>query len=141
MWIGGRRYIGRRSTDICTSLWCSSSTAQTRGPRPNKKWTPLHWASQAGHLGVARVLLEHDADASAKTKHKWTPLHWASERGHLDIALVLLEHGADPSAQNHKNWTPFQEASENGHRGTMQLLSEHGAVELGFDHHGIGGAA
>ena len=28
------------------------------------------WAVQGGHLGVARVLLEHGADASTKTKHK-----------------------------------------------------------------------
>ena len=95
----------------------SSITARTPerragGPRARRQPERGDEAEVDGAaLGVARVLLEHGADASAKTKHKWTALHLAAERGHLEIAGVLLEHGTSASAQNDKNWTPFQEAS------------------------------
>ena len=89
-----------------------------------RKSTPLHRASERGHLNVARVLIKHGAKggcpgrrqigsaacvvarwvsevlliAGADTKSqdgdRSTPLHWASQGGHLDIVRVLLNHGA-----------------------------------------------
>ena len=37
------------------------------------KWTLLHRAAQGGYVGIALVLLECGADATAQTVDKWTP--------------------------------------------------------------------
>ena len=62
--------------------------------------TPLHLASKEGHLGVARILIEHGADAAAKDNLGSTPLHRASESGHVELARFLVKHGADVAAKD-----------------------------------------
>ena len=57
--------------------------------------TPLHLNSQAGDMGIARLLIEHGADVAAQDKHGLTPLHWAARCGHVGLARLLIEHGAD----------------------------------------------
>src|SRR5579863_1022593 len=42
------------------------------------KWTPLHFASRKGHVGVACVLLDNGADAEPRDRSESTPLHLAS---------------------------------------------------------------
>ena len=117
--------------------------------------TPLHLASQRGHVEVARVLLYHGADVTAQNGSGWTPLHEASAEGHMevvrillghkaaqdlstplhlasergftDIAHVLLEHNTDPNARNLDNSTPLHRASQDGHLGVSLVLLEHNA--------------
>jgi len=48
--------------------------------------TPLHRASEGGHLDVARLLVEHGADAAAQGGRRLTPLRLASLWGHQDLA-------------------------------------------------------
>ena len=60
-------------------------------------WTPLHWASEEGHVEVVRLLIEHGADLAAQGEDGSTPLHWASERGHVEV-VQLLEHEAKAAA-------------------------------------------
>ena len=93
----------------------------------NNKLTPLHLASRHGHEDIARLLLEHGADATAQDNNGWTPLHWTSHHGHEDTACLLLEHGADATAQDNNGWTPLHLASQNGHEDIALALLEHGA--------------
>jgi hypothetical protein len=88
--------------------------------------TPLHLASQEGHVKAARFLVEHGADAAAQDRGGWTPLHHASSHGHLDVARLLLEHGADAAAQTRGGWTPLHHASLRGYLDVARLLVEHG---------------
>jgi len=60
-------------------------------------WTPLHLASQNGHIGVVQFHVEHGADPTAQDKDRWTPLHSASKNGHAEIVQFLIEHGANLS--------------------------------------------
>ena len=86
--------------------------------------TPLHLTSQ---VDVARLLIEHGADATAQGNFGMTPLHRASERGDVDVARLLIEHGAEATAQSMDGTTPLHQASFEGHVDVARLLIEHGA--------------
>ena len=92
-------------------------------------WTPLHYASQHGHLKVAQLLLEHGADVNSKDDRSVTPLHalsWGS--GNLEVAQLLLERGADPNVRSSiTGRIPLYVALEHGRLGLAQLLLKHGA--------------
>jgi ankyrin repeat protein len=53
--------------------------------------TPLHRASQNGHLDVVKYLVEKGADFQAVDKVGDTPLHDASYYGKLDVVKYLVE--------------------------------------------------
>ncbi len=61
--------------------------------------TPLHWAAERGHAGVAELLIAASADVEAKTRiGSYTPLHLASRGGRVPIVKMLLEAGGDSDA-------------------------------------------
>ena len=78
-------------------------------------------------MDVARLLIEHGADAAAQSKDGTTPLHQASEQGDVDVAQLLIKHGADAAARSKDGATPLHRASLRGHVDVAQLLIEHGA--------------
>lgn len=62
--------------------------------------SPLHFASQFGHLSTAEVLLRAGISRDARTKVDRTPLHVASQEGHLEIVDLLIRNGADIEAKD-----------------------------------------
>jgi ankyrin repeat protein len=88
--------------------------------------TPLHLASQEGHVEVVRFLVEHGVDAAAQDQCGRTPLHRASERGHLGLARFLIEHGTNinNAAQDNGGSTPLRRASSSD---LVRFLVERGA--------------
>lgn len=74
--------------------------------------TPLHLASEPGHLGLARFLVDHGANPAAKDQRGRAPLPLASEWGHLDLARFLVEHGRNAEAQDQDPSTPPHLASK-----------------------------
>ena len=89
--------------------------------------TPLHLTTRAGHIVLARLLIEYGADVAAQSKDGSTPLHLASECGHVDLTRLFIEHGADVAAQSKDGTTPLHRAIGQGHADLIQLLIEHGA--------------
>jgi ankyrin repeat protein len=89
--------------------------------------TPLHLASEEGHVKVARCLLEHDADVTARNAVGSTPLHLASQFGQAEVVGMLIEHGADVTAQNKVGSTPLHVASQLGPVEVIGMLIERGA--------------
>ena len=99
--------------------------------------TPLHLASQGTDHGydgislslsnVARLLLEHGADANVLKDGHSTPLHIAARYGRVEVVRVLLEHSANVGAKGGGGKTAFEVASEYGSDEIMKLLSEHRA--------------
>ena len=69
--------------------------------------TALHYAAHEGHAGVAKLLLDHGADACAAADFPdldWgsatagdTPLHVAAARGSLEVVRALLKGFAENS--------------------------------------------
>jgi len=57
--------------------------------------TPLHLASENGHIESMRELLMKNADVHSKTKKGSTPLHYASLAGQIDSVRELLMKKAD----------------------------------------------
>ena len=89
--------------------------------------TPLHLASERGHLKTSRMLIEHGAGVMAQNKDRKTPLHLASRAGQVEVAGVLIEHGADVTAQNKDGKTPLHLAAKWGEKEVVRMLIERGA--------------
>ncbi|KAI0247382.1 ankyrin repeat-containing domain protein [Lactifluus subvellereus] len=88
-----------------------------------QNWTPLHWASQDGHLAaVAQVLLKHRADAPAQNNDDQTPLHLASQLGPLEVVQALLECSADARARGNDGWIPLHWSLEGRNLDVARVL-------------------
>jgi ankyrin repeat protein len=88
--------------------------------------TPLNAASLLGHIEVTRVLLDHGADANAKTKYGASPLYTAYQHDHFDVMELLLERGARTDTQDGAFGTLLHDAAYHGHTEVTQLLLRHG---------------
>ena len=60
----------------------------------------LDRACFAGHLELARGLLDLGAVVNARNNDGWDALMYASENGHAAVVTLLLDRGADPSSRN-----------------------------------------
>ncbi|HST12020.1 MAG TPA: ankyrin repeat domain-containing protein [Terriglobales bacterium] len=97
--------------------------------RSGDGFTPLHFAAFFGEESVARVLLEHHADAGAVANNPMQvmPLHSAAAARNLAIARALLEHGAPVNARQQKGWTALHAAAQHGDQAMVELLLKYGA--------------
>jgi hypothetical protein len=68
--------------------------------RDGKAWSALHYAAFAGHVQIARLLMQNGADVNAKTNNGSTALMMAAHEGSEKIAEMLLAAGADRAAKN-----------------------------------------
>ena len=55
--------------------------------------TPLHYATEAGHVDTVEFLLQLRADPRGVDASGWTPVHWACKRGHKPVVDLLLSYG------------------------------------------------
>lgn len=56
--------------------------------------TLLHWASEDGHLGLAKLLVDHGADVNAEDRSGETPLQCALRNNKVEVADFLKKSGA-----------------------------------------------
>ncbi|SCO55458.1 related to ankyrin 3 [Fusarium fujikuroi] len=103
----------------------------TEGLSPNTNTvglcrTPLSWACENGHFGIARVLVERDAQPVNTVGEAYSLLMLASKNGHIDIARWLVDHGADIH-QRYKNESAIWLASSNGQAELVEFLLDAGA--------------
>jgi ankyrin repeat protein len=87
----------------------------------------LHVASDAGHLKIVRLLLQHGVSVDVRGMWDQTPLQFASDAGRLDVVKLLLGHRADANSEDESRWTPLFHAISKGHLNVVRTLLEHGA--------------
>uniref|UniRef100_A0A183EZ86 ANK_REP_REGION domain-containing protein n=1 Tax=Gongylonema pulchrum TaxID=637853 RepID=A0A183EZ86_9BILA len=87
-------------------------------------------ACALGHLGVARILLQHHARVDVFDENGRTALHLAAANGHLELTDLLLKNkafrllalGANPNARDDKGQTPLHLAAENDYPDVVKLF-------------------
>ena len=89
--------------------------------------TPLSYAAQEGHVGVAEVLIANGAQVNIKSDIGETPLSYAAQEGHVGVTEVLIANGADVSAKWPDGQTPLILAARGGHSGVVEMLIANGA--------------
>ncbi|KAF5578282.1 ankyrin protein 3 [Fusarium pseudoanthophilum] len=87
--------------------------------------TPLSWACETGHFGIARLLVERDAYPINTGEELYSPLMLASKNGHINIARWLLSCGANFGTRC-KNENAIWLATSNGHAEIVELLLDNG---------------
>jgi ankyrin repeat protein len=92
-------------------------------------FTPLHLAAFFGHLGAARLLVQHGADVKAEAANasRVQPLHSAVAAQHPGIAALLLQHKAPRDPRQAGGYTPLHAAAKAGDLETLGLLLDMGA--------------
>src|SRR6267142_1800548 len=98
--------------------------------------TPLHMALRSGDVDLARLLVEHGADTTARDNDGLTPLHLAVQKGSVVLARLLVEHGADVTAQDNHRSTLLHLAVQKGSVDLAGLLVGHGADVKAQDNYG-----
>ncbi|KAL5723726.1 dolichyl-diphosphooligosaccharide--protein glycotransferase [Ranunculus cassubicifolius] len=88
--------------------------------------TPLHHASQGGHLSTAVYLLGKDANPDARNDLQYTPLHHAAYNGDTDFVLLLLSKGVNVDVTCEFG-TPLNRAAGQGKPEVVKILLEHRA--------------
>ena len=77
--------------------------------------TALIVASENGHKGIVKLLLECGANVDKRTPNGWTALMKASERGdsNLEVIELLLRYGAQADLQNNEGDSALIVATQN----------------------------
>jgi ankyrin repeat protein len=91
--------------------------------------TALMSAARADCEACVRLLLEHHADAKAKTDAGMTALHYAAYKGNLAMVNLLLKAGAPVNVVDDRGLTPLMMAanSKNKNPEVVRLLLARGA--------------
>jgi len=89
--------------------------------------TPLHGASNKGHLDAVSLLLDHGAEVNTTNGREITPLCEAYDGRHLQVMQLLLEHGAAPDVRYDHFGLLTHEASYSGQAEVTSLLLQHNA--------------
>jgi ankyrin repeat protein len=120
-----------------------------KGRAGEPAYTALMAAAGNGDLDAVKCLLEHGANAKAKTPTGFTALIAAALSGNAKVVVLLLEQGADPNAvctlERGILQTPAGVAAGMGHADCLRLLMAAGAdvnVQGGpYNHCALLGAA
>jgi ankyrin repeat protein len=94
-------------------------------------YTPLMWASAAGHRELVQFLLERGAKVEARAGDGTTALMLAAGNGSAAIVQLLLSRGADPVAAR-AGLTARQLAASRGYPEVASLLENAEALGAGL---------
>ena len=103
--------------------------------------TPLHMASEKGHLEGVELLLKEGADPGRPNKNGDTPLMLAAKRGHVEVMRVLVRYSSnDPmgclNQFNIIRKTALHYATKSGSKECVEILLGASVVADVRDSHG-----
>jgi uncharacterized protein len=101
--------------------------------------TPLVLASEQGHVGVVRWLLDKGAAINERACNGITALSVACLSDRPLVVRLLLERGADPTMTTVGDWTPLMGASERGHLEVVRVLLGHPSGKASINYRAIVG--
>ncbi len=119
--LGIAAFFGRRDAVVFLLAQGADVNAAARN---RQRVTALHAAVAGPDPDIARLLVEHGADPTARQEAGYTALHEVASKGLLDLARVLLAAGADAGAKNDDGVTPYDLAVRNHHDAVATLLRE-----------------
>lgn len=90
-------------------------------------YTPLNLTILYGHLGIAEILINNNADITITDDSGGTALMSACFNGHYIIVKKLLENGSDPNIVDSFGNTALIYTCKKGHIVVVKLLIEYGA--------------
>lgn len=113
---------------------CSKSTT----PRaPQREWTPLHAAADAGDVAAIDRIAKRQPDLiNAPEAGDHTPLHVAVASGKREAVVHLLLDGANLESRDVCRWTPLHMAVDNNRKEIVEFLLARGADVNAKDCHG-----
>lgn len=85
-------------------------------------------ASECGHLGVVKCLLQSGALINGPDNFKSTPLHLASNNGHLEVMKHLISSGADLNCPDNSGKPALHRAIMFNRVDVVNILLSAGAV-------------
>ena len=89
--------------------------------------TPLMISAQRGYLGIAQLLVDHNADVDAVNSEGDTALHLAAYEGHLGIVQLLAGYKGAFDKQDSNGITPMRAAVIRAKLEVVQFLLDLGA--------------
>ena len=96
--------------------------------------TPLHYASDGGHLETIHYLVQNGALKEPVDVDGDSPLHWACFAGHAEVVDFFLEDECNIDLKNIKGFTPLNYAAARQHMEVVDLLLDSGAkIEVDTD--------
>ncbi|KAI9727629.1 MAG: hypothetical protein M1828_005857 [Chrysothrix sp. TS-e1954] len=107
----------------------SNTNPPELSPTDRNGLTPLHWASQLGHIEIVRALLTRNAHTEKHSKFQdRTPLYYAAWHDHASIVAILIEGGAAVNATSKMDGaTALHKAAQQGHEDCIRVLLAAGA--------------
>eukprot|EP00523_Entomoneis_sp_CCMP467_P006557 CAMPEP_0168728694 /NCGR_PEP_ID=MMETSP0724-20121128/5816_1 /TAXON_ID=265536 /ORGANISM="Amphiprora sp., Strain CCMP467" /LENGTH=274 /DNA_ID=CAMNT_0008775547 /DNA_START=195 /DNA_END=1019 /DNA_ORIENTATION=- len=125
--------------DLLVAAWDGSLDRVQKILERNPNWkdiqdnwgeTPVHRASNAGHLDVVTYLANRcQANVNVRNFLGNTPLHVAACKGNWTVCQHLVEHcRADVKIENKDGWTPLHWASARGNLEMVHFLAGHGGT-------------
>ena len=88
------------------------------------KFTPIHFAAQAGHVEVYEFLTENVHDKNPTTDRRLSPLHLAAKNGNLLMYQSICENALDINPTMDKNITPLHLAAQFGHFAVCKYICD-----------------
>ncbi len=91
--------------------------------------SPLHVASEAGHLELCIALIKRLADPNLGDEiYGKTALHIAAEAGNVELCVALIKHGADTNIRSKRGMSALDIAAEAGNVELCIALIKHEVI-------------
>lgn len=129
-------YATMKGSVDCVSVLLKEAPVEAGVLSPGVDLSPLSLASQAGHVDVVLLLLQHEAKSLPNSNGEY-PIHQAAREGHVKVCRLLLQHKGWDLPDKYHEWTPLFHAARNGHDSCVEALLDAGGRinaidELGY---------